>query len=275
MSSLTFADKQYLEKILNMSSGYVLNFTDATFADFFKPYDVDIHSKGYQASGTSKARKLRAFWELEPDTLVGRVMSAMLDTYEVNCDVAGRERETELLAKSREVVSRLSGEPSDKNSATVEGFLNGELEIPSVQKLPVDFAVAEVIESRLREAQITLSEGAYLSTVFLCGSVLEGVLLGAALQQPEKFNRSQVSPKQPNGKAKRFPEWSLWEFINVACDVGLLKPDVQKFSHGLREFRNYIHPYEQINSGFKPDEHTAKVCFQVLKAALASVAGDR
>ena len=28
-------------------------------------------------------------------------------------------------------------------------------------------------------------------------------------------------------------------------------------------------------SRFSPDEHTAKVCFQVLKAALASVAGER
>ncbi|WP_294535684.1 hypothetical protein [uncultured Rhodoblastus sp.] len=56
---------------------------------------------------------------------------------------------------------------------------------------------------------------------------------------------------------------------------GLLKRDVKKFSHGLRDFRNYIHPYEQMVSGFSPDEHTAKVCFKVLKAALASVAGER
>jgi hypothetical protein len=61
----------------------------------------------------------------------------------------------------------------------------------------------------------------------------------------------------------------------VACEIDILKPDVQKFSHGLRDFRNYIHPYEQMRSGFTPDEHTAKLCFQVLKAALASVAGER
>ena len=54
-----------------------------------------------------------------------------------------------------------------------------------------------------------------------------------------------------------------------------LGQDVQKFSHGLRDFRNYIHPYQQMASGFKPDEHTAKVCFQVLKAALADVSGER
>ncbi len=67
----------------------------------------------------------------------------------------------------------------------------------------------------------------------------------------------------------------MLQFIDVACEIDLLKPDVKKFSHGLRDFRNYIHPYEQMNSGFTPDEHTAKMCFQALKAALASVAGER
>jgi hypothetical protein len=74
---------------------------------------------------------------------------------------------------------------------------------------------------------------------------------------------------------KQFHEWSLSQLIDVSSEVGLLKPDVKKFSHGLRYFRNYIHPYEEMNSGFTPDEHTAKLCFQVLKAALASVAGER
>ena len=74
---------------------------------------------------------------------------------------------------------------------------------------------------------------------------------------------------------KAFQDWKLAELIDVAHDIGLLKPDVQNFSHGLRDFRNYIHPYQQMASGFKPDEHTAKVYFQVLKAALADVAGDR
>ena len=74
---------------------------------------------------------------------------------------------------------------------------------------------------------------------------------------------------------KAFQEWSLAEFIDVAHDIGLLKMDVRTFSHGLRDFRNFIHPYEQMTSGFTPDEHTARVCFQVLRAALADVAGER
>ena len=274
MSSLTTADKRYLETVLDMASGYVQDFSDATFGEFFNRYDVNIHGNKYQTYGTSKARKMRAFWEQESDDLVGRVLSELLDNYEASCDLNRRERDIVSLRKSREIVARMSGKSPETNSVTDEGFLSKEFEIPNLQKLPVDFAVAEIIKDRLEEARSCLSHGAYLSVIFQCGSVLEAVLLGAAQNEPEKFNRSSDSPKQ-EGRVKPFHNWTLSEFINVSHDVGLLKLDVQKFSHGLRDFRNYIHPYQQIESGFRPDEHTAKVCFQVLKAALADVAGGR
>lgn len=114
-----------------------------------------------------------------------------------------------------------------------------------------------------------------MSVIFLCGSVLEAVLLGAAQKDPAKFNRAASSPKHDDGSVKKFQDWSLSQLIDTACEIGLLKPDIKKFGHGLRDFRNYIHPYQQMTSGFTPDQHTAKVCFHVLKAAMASVAGER
>lgn len=275
MSSLTDIDKRYLEKILNMEGGYVLDFTDATFGGFFGRYSVDIHHGKYQTYGASKAKKFRAFWEQESDALVARVLSEMLDSYEADCDLNGRERDSALLEKSRAIIARISGKTPTIKTETAEGFLHKEFTIPNIQKLPVEAPVAVIIESRLKEARTALSAGAHLSVIFLCGSVLEAVLLGAAQKDPAKFNRSTTSPKTADGKVKPHYEWSLAQLIDTACDIQLLKPDIQKFSHGLRDFRNYIHPYQQMVSGFTPDEHTAKLCFQVLKAALASIAGDR
>lgn len=274
MSSLTTPEKSYLEAILDMGSGYVLDFTNATFGELFHRHKVDILGDEFETYGTSKARRMRAFWENEPDALVGRVLTELLDTYKVNCDLGVREIDTDLLSKCREIVTRLSGKTPSADSLTSEGFLNKEFEIPNLQKLPLEPAAFEIIQGRLKEAQMCLEAKAYLAVIFHCGSVLEAVLLGAALDRPEKFNRSQASP-QKDGKVKPFQDWSLSELINVAHDVGLLKLDVQKFSHGLRDFRNFIHPYQQMASGFTPDEHTAKVCFQVLKAALADVSGER
>ncbi|MBB2197867.1 MAG: hypothetical protein ABF479_07100 [Gluconacetobacter sp.] len=276
MSSLTEIDKRYLENVLAMQSGYVLDYSDATFQEFFNRHGIEIHGQEYQTYGSSKAKKMRAFWEHESDTLVGRVLGEMLDVYEVNCVLNSRQPDVSVLEKSRGIVARLTGSPTpSKTAETVEAFLHSEFSVPNIQKLPVEAIAAPIIESRLNEARVAMAAGAYLSTIFLCGSVLEAVLLGAAQKEPARFNRASASPKAADGSVRRFHEWSLTQFIDVACEVGLLKPDVKKFSHGLRDFRNYIHPYEQMASGFTPDEHTAKVCFQVLKAALASVAGER
>lgn len=276
MSSLTDAEKRYLEKLLGMQSGYVLNYSDATFGEFFERYKIDIHGQRYQTYGSSKAKKMRAFWEQEPDALVAPVLAEMIESYKADCDLNGRVADAPVLAKSQEIVARLRGKPSAaKDAPATDEFLHREFTIPNIQKLPIEPFVVAIIESRLAEARTALSAGAYLSTVLLCGSVLEAVLLGAAQREPARFNRASSSPKAVGGGARPFQEWNLAQFIDAACEVGILKPDVKKFSHGLRDFRNYIHPYEQMASGFMPDEHTAKVCFQVLKAALASVAGER
>lgn len=274
MSSLTAAEKLYLEKILGMSTGWVLQFNNIAFGEIFNRHGVDIHSLKYQKVGESKAKKLRSFWEQEPDDLVGTILSELLDSYEADCRISGKDIDATTLPKSRAIVARLLGKPLDQDSISADKFLSLEFKIPSIEKLPIDFVYSEIIQSRVAEAQSCMKAGAYLSVVLLCGSVLEAVLLGAAQREPEKFNRSKASPKNGN-KVKPFTEWKLSEFIDVAHNISLLKLDVQKFSHGLRDFRNYIHPYEQLASGFSPDEHTANVCFQVLKAALASAAGER
>lgn len=276
MSSLTDIDKRYLEKLLGMESGYVLDYSDNTFGEFFTRHRVSIHSKKYQSYGTSKAKKMRSFWEQAPDSLVGQVLSEMLDSYEADCELNGRDVDQPILEKARGITDRLLGKKTkEKGAKTVDSFLDREFTIPNIEKLPIDAPVVPIIENRLTEARNALKANAYLSVIFLCGSVLEAVLLGAAQKNPAKYNTAKASPKKRSGDIKRFHEWSLADFIDVSCEIGVLKPDVKKFGHGLRDFRNYIHPYQQLMSGFTPDQHTAKVCFQVLKAALADVAGDR
>jgi len=276
MSSLTVIDRRYLEKVLGMGSGYVLNYSDKTFGAFFSRHSIDIHGPKYQIHGTSKANKLRTFWDIESDSVVGKVMSGMVDEYVVDCELNRTDIDSAFLEKVRGIISRLNGkQQAAPPTQTVDDFLKHEFTVPNVHKLPIEPQAIPIIESRLAEALKALGAGAHLSVIFLCGSVLEAVLLGAAQKEPARFNRAASSPKARDGSVKQFQEWSLAQFIDVACEIDLLKPDVKKFSHGLRDFRNYIHPYEQMVSGFSPDEHTAKLCFQVLKAALASVAGER
>ena len=128
-----------------------------------------------------------------------------------------------------------------------------------------------ILESRLRELDKALKAECPLLVVFMCGSILEGVLLGVARNNAQQFNQSSASPKDKQGKVKMLHEWTLANYIDVASDLGLLGLDVKKFGHALRDFRNYIHPYEQMASRFNPDKHTAQICFQVLRAAIAAL----
>ena len=80
MSNLTFLEKSKFEKFLGMSTGYVLDFSNRTFAEFvLDSTGLDIYDSRYDYGSGSKANRLRAFWQKEENGLVGRLMSDMLD----------------------------------------------------------------------------------------------------------------------------------------------------------------------------------------------------
>jgi hypothetical protein len=80
MSDLTFAEKQKFEQLLGMASGYVLNFSNRTFAEFVKDSSGrDIFNDRYNNASGSKAHRLRMFWQKEDNRMVGKLMSDMLD----------------------------------------------------------------------------------------------------------------------------------------------------------------------------------------------------
>lgn len=74
MSDLSYSDKTILENAFNMHTGYVLNFSDNTFSDFFATFGININDKKYCEKGTSKANRLRTFWNIEDNTTVGKVL---------------------------------------------------------------------------------------------------------------------------------------------------------------------------------------------------------
>ena len=90
-----------------------------------------------------------------------------------------------------------------------------------------------------------------------------------------EFNQAAASPKDEKGKVKPLQAWTLSNLIDVSCEIGFLGLDVKKYCHALRDFRNYIHPYEQMASNFNPDKHTAEICMQVLKAAIADISSKQ
>lgn len=162
-----------------------------------------------------------------------------------------------------------------KKEVNEEDFINQEFDETSIYDLNLDGFISDVLNSRIQEIKANLKANAPLSAIVIIGSTLEGILLGFASKNPKDFNQAKSAPKDKNGKTKYHHDWSLTNFIDVAHELKFIQEDVKKFSHTLRDFRNYIHPYEQMSSGFNPDIHTAKLCWNVLKVAMIQLAKNK
>lgn len=110
MSSLSAAEKIKLEKLLGMPSGYVWNFSDKTFGNLVADVvGLDIHDPKYQSTGTSKAKKLRELWRLEPDYIVGKLTLALVQDVEENLpeSVHGYAEKQRLYEPCKAIAQRL------------------------------------------------------------------------------------------------------------------------------------------------------------------------
>ncbi|CAL2083329.1 abortive infection family protein [Tenacibaculum dicentrarchi] len=81
MSKITRIERKKLEKCLDMEEGYVLDFVNRTFEDFFlESFNIEIYNEKYNSGNSgSKANRLREFWKKENNYLVGKSIIELLD----------------------------------------------------------------------------------------------------------------------------------------------------------------------------------------------------
>jgi len=78
MAKLRAIDLRLIEDAFAMSGGYVLDFSNHSFSQFFSSeVGVDIDSQKYLQNGSSKANRLRAFLQIEGEPLVARALRAL------------------------------------------------------------------------------------------------------------------------------------------------------------------------------------------------------
>jgi hypothetical protein len=275
---LTGVDKLKFETLFSLGTGYVMDFSNPTFGSFVNgAIKEDIFSSKYENYGTSKAKRLKALWDVADDKKLGILLEELVQYYTTNSKLKPNDeifkKPSHLPAECLEIAHRLQGKKAKDNTSihSEDDFLKLELDEVAISSLKIDSTVSTILESRIKEIKQCMKANAPLAVVFLCGSVLEGLLLGVATGNMRVFNEENASPKDTTGKPKQFHDWTLANFIDVAGNLGYLGLDVKKHSHSLRDFRNYIHPYQQMSSRFAPDMHTAKISWQVLKAAIYDI----
>lgn len=117
MATLSFSQKKYFEKVLEMEGGYVLDFTNRTFQEFiFDSMQIDIYQKfEYE----SKARLLRRVISEFNDVKAGKLLMELLDYKRLHLKISTDEQET--FRKCIEIANNLMGKSVKKEtSATAE-----------------------------------------------------------------------------------------------------------------------------------------------------------
>lgn len=274
MANLSTNEKQILEKLFQMN-GHVLNFTNRTMGEFFADdLKINIYDDKYAYASGSKASYVRGFWQVANDNLVGKSIEKLIEYIENQILIGGLEKKDfsdDLIRRGKEIANKLLGKKNvAKFNKDPDKFLETEYKF-SLSNLQLDGSLIPVIEQRIGEIERGFKAKNPLSVVLLCGSTLEGILLGVAVKNISKFNQTNTAPKDKSGKVLPINNWKLTALIDVAHELNLLDLDVKKHSHTLRDFRNYIHPFQQMTSQFHPTEDTAKISFQVLKAAIAQL----
>ena len=124
-SLISLKDRRLFEQALNMEGGYLLDFTDRTFAEFFFEnvgIDPD-HDKAYfEGRGTSKAKRFRAFVENAPFDLVAMVLRNLWEYRSHVLEPGEAVDEQKIQETYFQIVERLEGRSDKIDTTAIDAF---------------------------------------------------------------------------------------------------------------------------------------------------------
>lgn len=170
MADLSTIDKQLLEKLLGMQSGYVLNFSDRTMGEFFRDdIGLDIYAKRFNYGSGSKANRLRGLWLKADNKLVANVTLKLIEYIEAQILIGNLKRDdypTERIEAVKTIAHRLATNQLQKVTVKSEAiFKDGNINIilqkavfDHVQKLLNDGHYFNAVEEAYKIVRKKLKE---------------------------------------------------------------------------------------------------------------------
>ena len=111
MAIISAAEMRVIEEAFDSAGGYVVNFTNNTFAHFFRAeLGVDIYTEEYADAGNSKGKRLRCYLEKVTDGEAWEALRKLRDyvnTTEFRPDWRSPSEYGEILVRLGEVIDRL------------------------------------------------------------------------------------------------------------------------------------------------------------------------
>lgn len=177
MSNLSSTEKRKIEKLFEMGSGYVLNFSDRTFQEFISENTgIDIDDSKYKYEGRSKANRLRAFWNKESNYVVEKLISNLLEywrTDKLTKYIKISQEEQTLFDECAKIAERL------KQDSIVEN-------LDTIPKLRLDTEHLQIYIERIKASIETDPSLAIGSTKELIEATLKTILNGCGSDYDDK-----------------------------------------------------------------------------------------
>lgn len=116
-----------------------------------------------------------------------------------------------------------------------------------------------IIERDYAEAQRAFIGECWKSVIVLSGGLIEAILSDLLIANQGLLSKASNKPKQEDIK-----RWDLVDLINVAVELDLVSAGVEKLSHPIREFRNLIHPGNEIRNNLQFGQEEARIALEVI-----------
>lgn len=122
-----------------------------------------------------------------------------------------------------------------------------------------DSALRTIIERDYVEIQKAYISECWKSVIILCGGAIEAILTDLLIQNETVAKAAKSAPKNSD-----ITRWDLSNLIDVAVELLLVSAGIEKLSHSLREYRNLVHPGNELRNKLRFDAEEAKIAVEVL-----------
>jgi hypothetical protein len=135
-------------------------------------------------------------------------------------------------------------------------------------KFVTDLGLRDNLRTDIGEVTRSLADGEWKGATILAGSTIEALLLWELQNRSAgrvKGAVSAVQAKEPKFKPdSNLERWNLYEFIEVAAQIGVLEKETAIEATLAKDYRNLIHPGKAQRLGQKCDRGTAHASYAAL-----------
>jgi hypothetical protein len=122
-----------------------------------------------------------------------------------------------------------------------------------------DKPLREIVERDYPELLVAFSASCKKSSLVLAGSIIEAILLDFVTHNAAAARAATSAPR--NADPLR---WTLEELINVSVELRPTLAPIQTMSHGVRQYRNLVHPAAEIRGNLRVEIEEARVAISLV-----------